>query len=274
QIKGFAIVNAFSMSIMLTTPFVMVMLTLVVYFNGDGSFGPDVVFTAVSLLLVIRFPLMMLPMAVASWVQGKISLGRMQKFFELEELHPKDREWTNRGGNGEGAGTVSIAGTFVWTPVDDEDGDDAAGAAGGKQKEVAAAAAAGKGATQDGKGEGGGLDAEKKAVKMATVGSGKSSLVSAILGEMTKVDGRICIDGSVAYVAQTAWIINASLKDNVLMGRPFDEGRYREVLQVCDMEQDLLQLPAGDKTEIGEKGINLSGGQKQRVSIARAAYAN
>lgn len=61
--------------------------------------------------------------------------------------------------------------------------------------------------------------------------------MSAILGEMTKVDGRICIDGSVAYVAQTAWIINASLKDNVLMGRPFDEERYRQVLQVCDMEQ-------------------------------------
>lgn len=68
--------NAFSMSIMLTTPFVMVMLTLVVYFNGDGDFGPDVVFTAVSLLLVIRFPLMMLPMAIAGWVQGKVCGAR------------------------------------------------------------------------------------------------------------------------------------------------------------------------------------------------------
>lgn len=64
--------NAYSISIMLTTPFVMVMLTLVVYFNGDGDFSPDVVFTAVSLLLIIRFPLMMLPMAIASWVQGKV----------------------------------------------------------------------------------------------------------------------------------------------------------------------------------------------------------
>lgn len=72
QIKGFAFVNAYTISIMLTTPFVMVMLTLVVYFNGDGDFSPDVVFTAVSLLLIIRFPLMMLPMAIASWVQGKV----------------------------------------------------------------------------------------------------------------------------------------------------------------------------------------------------------
>ena len=72
QIKSFAFVNAYSMTLMLTTPFVMVMLTLVVYFNGGGDFSPDVVFTAVSLLLVIRFPLMMLPMAVASWIQAKV----------------------------------------------------------------------------------------------------------------------------------------------------------------------------------------------------------
>lgn len=69
------------------------------------------------------------------------------------------------------------------------------------------------------------------------VGSGKSSLVSALLGEMTKLEGVVAIDGSVAYVAQTAWIINASLKDNILMGRPLDERRYQKVLEVCDMEQ-------------------------------------
>lgn len=73
KIKSFAFVNAYSMSIMLTTPFVMVMLTLVFYFNGGGDFSPDVVFTAVSLLLVIRFPLMMLPMSIAGWVQGKVA---------------------------------------------------------------------------------------------------------------------------------------------------------------------------------------------------------
>lgn len=69
------------------------------------------------------------------------------------------------------------------------------------------------------------------------VGSGKSSLVSALLGEMTKVEGKVTVDGSVAYVAQTAWIINATLKDNILMGRPLDEERYQKVLEVCDMKQ-------------------------------------
>lgn len=74
QIKNFAFMNAYSMSIMLTTPFVMVMLALVTYFNKSGEFKPDIVFTAVSLLLVIRFPLMMLPMAIAGWVQGRASI--------------------------------------------------------------------------------------------------------------------------------------------------------------------------------------------------------
>eukprot|EP00903_Cladosiphon_okamuranus_P012646 g11831.t1 len=299
KIKNFAFINAYTMSIMLTTPFVMVMLTLVVYFNGDGDFSPDVVFTAVSLLLIIRFPLMMLPMAIASWVQGKVSLGRMQKFFELEELDPKDREWTNRSGNGRGAGAVSISGTYVWTPTDDDD-EEASKSKDGVKDTTTTAGSKSKGAAVAGEEASGGdevdLDGLKKpetpvevwdlqlqgvqipsgklTAVVGQVGSGKSSLLSALLGDMTKVEGEISIDGSVAYVAQTAWIINATLKDNVLMGRPFDEARYRQVLDVCDMKQDLAQLPAGDETEIGEKGINLSGGQKQRVSIARAAYAD
>ena len=70
---------------------------------------------------------------------------------------------------------------------------------------------------------------------------------------MTRVKGSIDIDGSVAYVAQTAWIINATLRDNILLGLPFDEERYNAVLDACDLSQDLAILPAGDFTEIGEK---------------------
>lgn len=66
--------------------------------------------------------------------------------------------------------------------------------------------------------------------------------MSALLGEMTKVEGEISIDGSVAYVAQTAWIINATLKENILMGRPLDEARYKKVLEVCDMGQ--VRIPS------------------------------
>ncbi|CAM9569071.1 unnamed protein product, partial [Laminaria digitata] len=78
---------------------------------------------AVSLLLVIRFPLLMLPMAVASWIQAKVSLGRMQKFFELEELHPGDRKWTSRDGNVKGAGSLSLSGKYIWNSADEDDDD-------------------------------------------------------------------------------------------------------------------------------------------------------
>ncbi|KAF9585524.1 hypothetical protein BGW38_001959 [Lunasporangiospora selenospora] len=104
------------------------------------------------------------------------------------------------------------------------------------------------------------------------VGQGKSSLLSALIGEMYRMEGSITVRGRLAYVPQQAWIVNATLRDNILFGKEMDQERYRQVLQVCGLEPDLAILPAGDMTEIGERGINLSGGQKQRVSLARAAY--
>ncbi|KAG0033927.1 Canalicular multispecific organic anion transporter 2 [Podila clonocystis] len=104
------------------------------------------------------------------------------------------------------------------------------------------------------------------------VGQGKSSLFSALLGEMYKLQGKIQISGRLAYVPQQAWIINASLRDNILFGNAYNESRYNAVVAACGLVPDIAILPAGDMTEIGERGINLSGGQKQRVSLARAAY--
>lgn len=107
---------------------------------------------------------------------------------------------------------------------------------------------------------------------VGTVGSGKSSLLCAMLGEMDKISGRVNTVGRIAYVPQQAWIQNATLQDNILFGRAMDRAKYEHVLQACALKPDLEILPGGDQTEIGEKGINLSGGQKQRVSLARAVY--
>ncbi|XP_072039246.1 ATP-binding cassette sub-family C member 9-like [Amphiura filiformis] len=115
---------------------------------------------------------------------------------------------------------------------------------------------------------------------VGAVGSGKSSLLSAIIGEMMSLNGKIDVKSKhgkyngVAYSAQTAWIVNASLKDNILFGKPYEETRYTQVIAACALQPDIDILPAGDLTEIGEKGINLSGGQKQRVSVARAMYSD
>lgn len=106
------------------------------------------------------------------------------------------------------------------------------------------------------------------------MGSGKSSVVSAFLGEMERVSGVVNTNGTIAYVSQQAWIQNATLKDNILFGRPYVKATYDKVVEACALKPDFDMLPAGDMTEIGEKGINLSGGQKQRVSLARAAYSD
>ncbi|CAK9831718.1 ATP-binding cassette sub-family C member 5 [Anthophora retusa] len=106
------------------------------------------------------------------------------------------------------------------------------------------------------------------------VGSGKSSLLLATLGQLKMTNGHILREGSCAYVSQQAWIVNATFKENILFGNQFDAKRYYQALTVCNLKEDLNMLPGGDETEIGERGINLSGGQKQRVALARALYAD
>uniref|UniRef100_A0A8C4UKD4 Multidrug resistance-associated protein 1-like n=1 Tax=Falco tinnunculus TaxID=100819 RepID=A0A8C4UKD4_FALTI len=106
------------------------------------------------------------------------------------------------------------------------------------------------------------------------VGSGKSSFLSAVLGEMEKLEGTVQRRGSVAYVSQQAWIQNDSLQENILFGANLNMPYYKLVLESCALLPDLEQLLNGDQTEIGERGVNISGGQKQRVSLARAVYSN
>jgi len=118
------------------------------------------------------------------------------------------------------------------------------------------------------------MRARQLVVICGVVGSGKTSLLEAILGEMVKVKGSIDVAGSCAYAAQVPWIMNASVRDNVLFGQPYDAARYEKTLQAACLVKDLEMLPAGDATEIGERGINLSGGQKARVSLARACYVH
>jgi ABC-type multidrug transport system fused ATPase/permease subunit len=106
------------------------------------------------------------------------------------------------------------------------------------------------------------------------VGSGKTSLINALMGQMTLLSGEQTLSAKTAYVSQESWIQNITLQENVLFSSPMDHERYVEVLDASQLSQDLLTLPNADSTEIGERGINLSGGQKARVNIARALYAS
>lgn len=107
-----------------------------------------------------------------------------------------------------------------------------------------------------------------------SVGSGKSSLLAALLGQMHLVNGQVTLKPSCAYVAQQSWILNASVKENILFGQAFNSKRYYEAVYCCSLTEDLAAFSHGDQTEVGENGITLSGGQKQRLSLARALYSN
>lgn len=110
---------------------------------------------------------------------------------------------------------------------------------------------------------------------VGSVGSGKSSFLSALLGEMLLQSGSVALmEGSIAYHAQQAWILNANVRDNILLGAPMDRDRFEAAIDAASLRSDIAIFPAGLDTEIGEKGINLSGGQKARVSFARAVYRN
>ncbi|XP_042518498.1 ABC transporter C family member 3-like [Macadamia integrifolia] len=111
-----------------------------------------------------------------------------------------------------------------------------------------------------------------KVVVCGVVGSGKSSLLSCILGEVPKISGAIKLKGTMAYVAQSSWIQSGKIVDNILFGKEMDKKRYEMILEACSLKKDLELCPFGDQTIIGERGINLSGGQKQRIQIARALY--
>ncbi|XP_047693171.1 ATP-binding cassette sub-family C member 12 isoform X4 [Prionailurus viverrinus] len=106
------------------------------------------------------------------------------------------------------------------------------------------------------------------------VGSGKSSLIAALLGQMQLQRGIVALNGTVAYVSQQAWIFHGNVRENILFGEKYDHQRYQHTVRVCALQKDLSNLPYGDLTEIGERGLNLSGGQRQRISLARAVYSN
>ena len=95
-----------------------------------------------------------------------------------------------------------------------------------------------------------------------------------MLGEIHKFSGSININGSISYVPQQSWIQQTTVRQNILFGKPYNEGFYNKCLEACALIADVALFPDGDETELGEKGINLSGGQKQRISLARAVYSD
>lgn len=243
-LKKYAYLQAFSTFSFTCAPFLVTLATFATYILASDEHYLDAgkAFVSLSLFNILRFPINLLPMMVSYIVQANVSIGRISDFLKLGDLDPENVQH-----NRSDPDAISIKdGTFSWD-------ENLTPALRGINLSV---------------GEG------KLIAVVGQVGSGKSSLVSSILGDMEKLKGQVNVKGSVAYVPQQAWIQNATVQDNILFGSEMNQCTYDDVLEACALRPDLEILTAGDMTEIGEKGINLSGGQKQRVSLARAVYNN
>ncbi|PVU91420.1 hypothetical protein BB559_001398 [Furculomyces boomerangus] len=265
--------------IVILFPFLVTLATFAVYLKFDGvSHGPlnsDLIFVSVSLFNMLHFPLIIIPYTVTLLIEGAIGIRRIREYLISENLKPssitrleynrhKDKDSPVSNGKSKETGSsksqfdlsskyldtlVSVENADFWWDYDTVNSNPIL-------KDISFS-----------------LKSNELLAVVGKVGSGKSSLLMALLGEMYKSKGSVTIKGSVAFATQQPWIMNATVRENVLFGLRYDPKFYKRVIFACGLEPDLKMLSNGDMTEIGEKGINLSGGQKARLSLARAVYA-
>ncbi|CAN6675143.1 metal resistance protein Ycf1p [Trichomonascus vanleenenianus] len=229
-------------------PFLVSCSTFAVFvYTQDRPLTTDIVFPALTLFNLLSFPLAVVPMVVSALIEAGVAVTRLRNFLLSEELQPDAVERLPRATRlGEESVTVTN-GTFVWE----------------RKPEYKVALSNINFTAKKG----------QLSCIVGRVGSGKSSMLQCILGDLYKADGNVSVKGKVAYSSQVAWIMNASVKDNILFGCKYDPEFYQKTIRACALEDDLSILPDGDQTMVGEKGISLSGGQKARLSLARAVYA-
>lgn len=228
-----------------TTPFLVSCSTFTVFvLTRDQPLTTEIVFPALTLFNLLTFPLAMLPIVITSIIEATVAVGRLTDYFTADELQP-EAVVTKAPALHAGDETVRIRdATFTWD----------------KSRDCL---------------EGINFAAHKEELScvVGRVGSGKSSLLQAILGDIWKIHGEVVVHGRIAYVAQQPWVMNASVRENIVFGHRWDPQFYDRTVNACALADDFKTLPDGDRTEVGERGISLSGGQKARLTLARAVYA-
>ena len=252
-LRKIGIVQAGSGFLWSSTPFFVAFSTFATFVaTSERPLTSEIIFPAISLFSLLSFPMAVFANIINSIVEAIVSVQRLEDFLAGEELDPTARTLIlpandPQGEPHRGDTVVTIKdGEFRWLAKSTQP------------------------ILQD-------VNLEVKKGELLAiigrVGDGKSSLLGAMLGEMTRSEGKVTIRGDVAYFSQSTWILSATIKDNIIFGHRFDPLFYDEVIEACALRADLAVLPQGDMTEVGEKGVSLSGGQKARISLARACYA-
>jgi ATP-binding cassette, subfamily C (CFTR/MRP), member 1 len=230
-----------------STPFLVSVATFTLYVTlNKAPLSIDLAFPALTLFNYLTMPLTQLPNVISSAVESTVAAKRLSDFLTADEIQD---DAVQRLPPAKSIGELSVQvkdASFTWGGEYDTE------------------------FLQD-------INYESRKGMLSCivgrVGSGKSSLLQAVLGDLRKTHGEVMLRGSVAYVAQNAWIMNSSVRNNVLFGHRWDPEFYQKTIHACALIEDLAMLPDGDMTEVGEKGISLSGGQKARLQLARAVYA-
>nr|KAJ3415436.1 Multidrug resistance-associated protein 1 [Polyrhizophydium stewartii] len=238
------IVKTINFAVVFAVPVLVALTCLGTYVGLGNTLTASVSFTVLSVFNTLRYPFFMLPIAVKSTAGAMTALVRLEEFLQLDEVEEVKVSTPPPGCDL----AIDINGSdFKWD-----------GAEGDAPTLSDVTLAVKKGA---------------RVAIVGDVGSGKSSLIAAFLGQIRQVRGsEMKLYGTTAYMSQEAWILNLTLRENIIFGKNMDKPRYKEVIRVAGLQRDLTLLLAADQTELAERGANLSGGQRQRVSLARTVY--
>lgn len=256
NLKGIKYFDAGCVYLWATTPVLISLLTFSIYSSLGYELSAAKVFTVIALINMLISPLNAFPWVINGLMEAWISLKRLNKFIQLQNLEfEKYYDFPSRIESDEMDVVIGMnKANFSWGLSDNVDVH----------------------------GQDQGLTDISLKVKegqfvgvIGTVGSGKSSLLSAVLAEMRKESGKLyvdCVNDGFAIVKQEPWLQHASIRDNILWGKPYNEQQYHSVVDSCALTEDFQMFPDKDLTEVGENGVTLSGGQKARVALARAVY--